>query len=283
MLKRPLFTCALVVAYTGIAQADPIPPEPPGNPDTNPDSIPPPTQPTVPPVVTAPMLEPIAPGPIVMPPPPPIVPETTIGPVADDTPSTYAWYEDRMASGVGVAVVIGGGVSGFTDRQMRDTVSTDVSGLWDARFTFGSHIPIGLDLSYLGTAANLNSLSGTQTATLVGTTAEAALRWNILPHAFFNPYIFGGMGWQRYDVTGRTVSLSDSGMRQSDNSIEFPMGAGLSYRDPSGLVIDARGTFRANVDQGLVLETGSNPQSIGSSNYAPMHTWEASAAIGYEF
>jgi hypothetical protein len=91
------------------------------------------------------------------------------------------------------------------------------------------------------------------------------------------------VGWQRYDVTGRTVSLSDSGMNPSDNSIEFPMGAGIGYRDPSGLVFDLRGTFRANTDQGLVLEPGANPNSASSNNYAPMHTWEASAAVGAEF
>jgi hypothetical protein len=55
------------------------------------------------------------------------------------------------------------------------------------------------------------------------------------------------------------------------------MGAGLSFRDRSGLTVDARGTFRANTDQGLVLEPGS------TTSYVPMHTWEASAAVGYEF
>ncbi len=205
---------------------------------------------------------------------------TTYAPMTSDQTS-YAWYEDRLSTGIGVAVVIGGGVSGFTDRQMRDTVSSDVSGLWDARFSIGTHIPLGLDISYLGTASELSSFAGTQAGTLIGTTTEGALRWNILPHGDFDPYIFGGIGWQRYDVTGRTVTLSDTGIRQSDNSIEFPMGLGISFRDPSGFIFDMRGTFRANVDEGLVLERNANNTS--SNNYVPMHTWEASAAVGYEF
>jgi hypothetical protein len=281
MLKKSLLTCAVTAAYPAVALADPIPPVPDANPDTRPDSIPSSTRPVDAP---PPLVTPVDTPPL--PPPADVAPATTAVPAMDHeglSATSYAWHDERMSSGIGVAAIIGGGVSGFTDRQMRDTVSSNVSGLWDARFTFGSHVPIGLDVAYLGTAVNLNSLSGTQTATLVGTTAEGALRWNILPHADFNPYIFGGMGWQRYDVTGRTVNLSDSGMRQSDNSIVFPMGAGLSYRHPSGFLVDARGTFRANVDQGLVLQPGNSPSSTNSSNYAPMHTWEASAAVGYEF
>jgi len=85
------------------------------------------------------------------------------------------------------------------------------------------------------------------------------------------------MGWQRYDTTGGTFRLSDTGMNESDNSIVFPMGAGIAYRDRSGLVLDLRGTFRTNTDYGLVLESGT------SASYVPMHSWEASAAAGYEF
>jgi hypothetical protein len=190
---------------------------------------------------------------------------------------SYAWHDSRMSSGIGVSTILGGGVTGFTDKTMRDSVTSDVGGLWGLHVLLGSHTPLGVDVSYVGTAANINSLIGTQRGTLIGTTAEAALRYNILPHFAWNPYAFAGVGWQRYDVTGGTFNLSDTGMNASDNSVVFPMGLGMAYRDPTGLVVDLHGTFRANTNQGLVL------QSAGSTSYAPMHTWEASAAIGYEF
>jgi len=57
----------------------------------------------------------------------------------------------------------------------------------------------------------------------------------------------------------------------------------LSIRDRIGFVVDLRGTFRANTDQGLVLENPGATNTPSSNDYAPMHTWEASAAVGYEF
>jgi len=198
---------------------------------------------------------------------------------AEDEPGiySYAWNEPRLQTGIGVSAILGGGITGFTDQTMRDTVSSDVGGLWNLRVTIGSHIPLALDLAYVGTAANINALTGTQTGHLVGTTAEGALRWNMLPHYSVNPYAFAGIGWQRYDLTGGSFTLSDSGIRDTDNSVVFPMGAGVAYRDQSGFVADLHGTFRANARAGLVQE------SVGSDKFAPMHTWEASGAIGYEF
>lgn len=185
--------------------------------------------------------------------------------------------EPTLRSEVGVSTVLGGGVTGFTDKTMRDSISSNIGGLWDLRVTLGSHAPLAVDVSYIGTAAKINALTGSTWGTLVGTSAEGALRWNILPHAAWNPYAFAGIGWQRYDITGGSFRMADTGMNDSDNSVVFPMGAGLSYRDAGGLVVDLRGTFRANTDYGLVVDTGT------SSGYAPMHTWEASAAAGYEF
>lgn len=198
---------------------------------------------------------------------------------AEDPPGaySYAWEDSRLQSRYGVSVILGGGIAGFTDQTMRDSLTTDVAGLWNLRVTLGSHTPLGLDANYVGTAAKINSLIGAESGTLVGSTFEGALRYNILPHFAWNPYAFAGIGWQRYNVTGGDFTLSDTGMNEKDDSVVFPMGAGIGYRDPSGLVVDLRGTFRANTNYDLVLE------SAGSNDYAPMHAWEASAAAGYEF
>jgi hypothetical protein len=205
-------------------------------------------------------------------------------PVITDTDSSFddTWHEGRLHTGIGVSTILGGGVAGFTDRTMRNTTS-DVGGLWGIRMTSGSHIPLGLDLAYVGSATNINGLPNGQNGTLIGTTAEAALRYNVMPHMPFNPYVFAGIGWQRYDVTSANVTLSDSGMNEPDNLLEFPLGVGFSYRS-NGFVGDLRGTFRATTDQNLVLRSGVLPPANPTSNdFAPMHTWEASAALGYEF
>jgi hypothetical protein len=190
---------------------------------------------------------------------------------------SYDWGDSRLTSEVGVSATIGGGGAGFTDKAMRDTMSSPGCGAWNLRVTVGSHSPLAVDLGYVGTAGTINALTGAQSGTLVGTIAEGAVRYNALPHYAFNPYAFAGIGWQRMDITGdSTFTLSDTGMNESDDSVVFPMGVGVAYR-ASGLVVDLHGTFRANTNQGLVLE------EAGGTDYVPMHMWEASAGIGYEF
>jgi len=200
-----------------------------------------------------------------------------VTPGAEPDSMGYAWHDPALASGIGVSVVIGGGVVGFVDRAMRDVSTDSVSGIWNVRATLGSHLPLGLDIGYVGTAGSLRSLTGTSSGTLIGTTAEAALRWNVLPHYAWTPYAFAGAGWQRYDVSGATFTRADNGIVDSDNSIVFPLGAGVAFRGMSGFVLDVHGTFRASTRAGLVLE------GVNSSTFAPLHTWEASAGVGYEF
>jgi hypothetical protein len=185
------------------------------------------------------------------------------------------WNEPNLQSGIGVGVALGGGLTGFTDQTMRDTTSTDVGGLWDLRVSIGTHVPIGLDISYIGTAANVESL-GQENGTLVGTTVEGALRFNALPHYKLNPYVFAGIGYQRYDLRDVQIAQSDSGMQDSSQFVEFPIGTGLSYRDRSGFTADLRGTFRAAADSNLMVDREDG-------GHAALHTWEASAALGYEF
>jgi hypothetical protein len=190
------------------------------------------------------------------------------------------WRDRSLRSGIGISAAIGGGIGGFTEQAMRDTTS-DIQGLWNLRVTLGTRTPIGLDLNYLGSASNIDSQLGPATGTLVGTALEGALRLNILPREAFNPYIFAGLGWQRYDVTEVDLNLSDAGIADSDNLLIVPMGAGLSYR-MNGFVADLRGTFRAAAYERLVLK---DPFVVSTStdDFVSMHTWEATATIGAEF
>jgi hypothetical protein len=184
------------------------------------------------------------------------------------------WHDPQLRSNVGMTMNAGGGIIGFTDSAMRGLMANGVSPLWDVRASLGTHIPLGLDVSYLGSASPLRVL-GEDDGNLIGTTVEAAVRYNILPRLTWEPYVFAGVGWQRYDVQSVQLRESDSGISREDNLAEFPLGAGISYRKGDGLVADVRGTFRPATASTLVLED--------NGDHAKMQSWEASAAIGYEF
>lgn len=190
----------------------------------------------------------------------------------------YSWHAPEVQSGIGISVIAGGGVMGYASKTVRDNTSS-VGGLWDLRGSLGTHIPIGLDFSYVGTASNVDSLFGTRSGTLLGSVLEGALRWNILPHLAWNPYVFGGVGWTHLEVTGASFTQADTGIRDRDNEMLFPIGAGIGYRSTSGFIADLRGTYRITIDDNMIV---TNPGSV-VPNYASMDWWEASAAAGFEF
>jgi len=205
--------------------------------------------------------------------------------VRTETTSTYNWSDPSLETGIGVEAAIGGGVAGFTDKTMRDATS-NVTGLWDARVSIGTHIPLGVEISYVGTASGLRVAGdgmNVNVGDLVGTTVEATGRFNILPHEVLTPFLFAGVGWTRYTIQNFKREVAPVGMRNVNSVSELPMGVGLAFRN-EGLVIDVRGTLRVAEDQTLVpLNSTVDASSVVSSNFAPMHSWEASAAIGYEF
>ncbi|MDB4953495.1 MAG: hypothetical protein JWO36_1064 [Myxococcales bacterium] len=186
----------------------------------------------------------------------------------------YSWSDPSMQTGVGVGVMVGGGVTGFTNREARN-VTSDIGGLWDARVSLGTHVPIGIEASYVGTAQEIRGVFGGPEATMIGTTAEGDLRWNILPHMMFTPYLFAGVGWQRFSIDDRRFVFSSTSLNRRDDLLEVPLGGGLSYRF-AGFVAEARGTFRATTNEDLII----NPIT-GSA--AKMHNWEGSLQVGAEF
>jgi len=292
-MSKILLSACTVCALGAAAHADPnqvpgqVPPPIPSDkpaPGSPNEPMRPPTDMPSPAIPPPPATEPSAtpiPEPAPVAPAPPVTVTTDVTSSDDTNVYGYHWHEPSLASGIGVSTIIGGGVAGFTDRTMRSTTS-DVGGLWGARIAIGSHLPLALELGYTGSATNINGLPTGNKGTLIGTTAEGTLRWNVLPHYSLTPYVFAGAGWQRYDVTQTSVSLSDSGMNDHDNLLVFPMGTGVAYR-MGGFVADVRGTFRAATEQDLVLKDQTLLGTTNSNDFAPMHTWEASAALGYEF
>jgi len=194
----------------------------------------------------------------------------------------FDWHNPRLQSGIGISTTLGGGVVQFTNSTMRGTTS-NLGGLWDLHITMGSHLPLALDLAYIGTATHIGGLPTGNTATLIGSAAEGTLRWNVMPNAAWTPYIFGGVGYQRYDVTGGDVTLSDSGMNSSDNLLSVPAGLGFVWRGDNGLVADIHGTYRFTWFQDLVLANGVPINTTSSNSFVNTNNWQASAAIGYEF
>lgn len=194
--------------------------------------------------------------------------------LAYETPhsDSYAWSEPRLASRIGIGAAIGVGFGQFTDDRATSALATEQL-VWSFRATFGSHIPLGMEASYVGTLSNIDTPAD-DNARLLGSEVDAALRWNILPHYAWNPFLFGGVGWQRYDVTNAELSIADTGISDTDALAAFPVGAGISYRGTSGIVVDVRGTYRFASTSDLIVD--------GAGVNADLDSWEASAALGYE-
>lgn len=170
----------------------------------------------------------------------------------------------------GLSVSAGGGVAGFTDQTLRGTTSP--AGLLDLRVVYGTHAQLAVECGYLGSAQSVDALAGGNSAILVGNSLELAARANLWT-GVWQPFVFLGAGATRYDVS-KDFTMAANGMRSSDVLFEMPMGAGLAYRS-GALVGELRGTFRMATAQDLV------PRVTG--DYAPMHTWAATATVGRAF
>lgn len=188
---------------------------------------------------------------------------------------------EPVTVGQGWQIFAGGGVEGFFSGSMRD-VTSDVGGNWDVRVILGSRSYVGFEAGYSGFASNIDSAIGPdRDGTLIGTTLEGTVRWNFMPADEFTPYVFGGLGWRRYDIIEADFSRSATGLEDSDDLMVVPLGAGLSYRfdNVPGLTADARFTFRPAIGSDLLL---SDPGTTSDDTVA-LHTWGIGAFVGYEF
>jgi hypothetical protein len=195
--------------------------------------------------------------------------------------SETVWRDEAVPSGIGIGIQAGGGVLGFVDPSLRATTGS-VGGMWAFRAAFGTHVPLGLEVGYTGSATPLDTELGRADALLIGTGLEAALRYNVAPRAPWSPYVFAGLGWQRFTIDDTAFQLSDTGIGNRDDLLVVPVGVGFGYRR-GAFVTDLRGTFRAAQGESLVLEDPAQSLATGAGTYAPMHTWDASLNVGYEF
>jgi opacity protein-like surface antigen len=179
--------------------------------------------------------------------------------------------KDPDGDRVGVMLLVGGGVVDFADETMRER--TQAGGLWDVRAVLGTRAGLGVEAGYRGTAQAIDALGLDSDAMLLGTTFEAVGRVNLAPREQINPYLFGGAAWTRYSLTNNDSNTSD--VTAHDDMLEVPVGLGLGYR-VNGFVTDVRGELRMVNGDDLVADDNDD-------GTLELHTWSASARLGYEF
>src|SRR5882672_7019361 len=112
-----------------------------------------------------------------------------------------ASFKDASIAPKGLALQLGGGVTGFTRKGARNDFN--VGGYWDVRAVMGTDSIIGAEVAYVGSARDIQSTGVSNNAALVGNGAEAVARANLplrLSNVQVTPYAFGGVGWTYYQI-----------------------------------------------------------------------------------
>jgi hypothetical protein len=183
--------------------------------------------------------------------------------------------EETSVAPQGVAVQVGGGVTGFSRSASRDVLST--GGYWDVRTIVGTRSYLGAELAYVGSAREVNAPSIAGQPTMLGNGGEALARVGIpveLDGVRLTPFAFGGIGYSRLQLVDQRASAS--GVKEAANALTVPFGAGvgLAYRH---FIMDARFTYRGVFDDDFVALAGSDVE------YADLQNWSTGLTVGYEF
>jgi hypothetical protein len=183
---------------------------------------------------------------------------------------------DEPPDDVAVTLTLGAGVEGFTGDSMRDVASPAAT--WDVRAVIDVRSAVAIEVAYLGSIAALDAPVGGQEGTLVGQGAEGLVRSDIYGVDAWHLYALLGGAWRRYTVTGADFQMPATGMNDTDDVLEFPMGIGLAYRR-GGFLADARAVFRAAAEEDMILIDADDPTP---GDFGTMHTWSVSARLGYQ-
>ena len=204
----------------------------------------------------------MTPPPPITPVPPPYTPIAVVPPPAPLRPP----------SRIGIEATVGAGAIGFVGESARNATQTGAS--WDARMMVGSRLPIALEGAYVGSVQNINALGLSTDSLLVGNGIEGTVRVNII-RARVQPYLFGGIGWTHYQLTNTVANTSS--ISDKDDIGTVPVGAGLSARVGSAVILDIRGTYRATFADDMMRATSPD------GNSSSMQTWNAAGRVGFEF
>lgn len=173
-----------------------------------------------------------------------------------------------------VTVTAGLGVEGYMSPGMQDTVGGAM--LWDVRAIVSIWEQLSLEGAYVGTGAGIDARFVDESATLIGTTFEAAAHWNFMEDSALQPFAFAGLGWRNLQVVGEDFSTSDEGVADSDNLLILPVGAGLGYRS-GDFYVDGRATLRFATGADLVRT------STFDDDRSQMHAFAVTGRVGYDF
>ena len=212
-----------------------------------------------------------SPQPVIVEQPSPVAPQPAPIIVVEERPVNVNIVHQRARRNLSLS--LGGGISNFTDQTLQER--TGMSGAYEARLGFGMSSIIGLEAAYVGTAGSIDTLGLDDEAMLISNGVEGLARVNLGTFAV-QPYVVGGASWIRYSVVNDSFNTSD--VRDSDSVLAVPFGGGISsYIGDSGLMVDARFTFRKTFDDDLVRPTPSNSDGSGLDN------WMATLRLGYTF
>lgn len=186
--------------------------------------------------------------------------------------------DDHLVTRIGMSATVGGGVVDFLDGEARDMA--DLGGAWEARLTVGTRLPVALEAAYVGSVHNIDALGLDSSAVLLGSAVEADLRVNFTTW-MLQPYVFGGIGYTRYDVSNDDFNTSS--VNDEEEMGHIPLGAGLGYQF-GGLLVDLRGTVRPAFQDDLVDEPAIEDDPLDETDTATdLDTWSVTARLGWEF
>lgn len=186
---------------------------------------------------------------------------------------------DAPITDFGASVLVGGGVTNFTQSNLTD--STSVGGYWDVRGSLGTRSILGLEAAYHGNSRDIQAIGLRDETFLVGNGLEGAIRVNA-PLTFeqnnldvlVEPFAFGGVGWTRYNLFNEGTNTSS--VLDQDDVFVVPLGLGIAG-SVEGVMLDARFTYRPAFGSDLV---GS---ATGAFETDSLSDWSLGANLGFEF
>jgi hypothetical protein len=181
---------------------------------------------------------------------------------------------DAIVTPMGLYAFVGGGATNFT--QPTAVGATNVGGFWDARLGIGTRSILGAEVGYVGSARNIEALGLNSDAYLFSTGVEGVARLNVpvtMEKVLFEPYTFGGVGWNRYNLM--TDGANTSSIDDQDDVMTVPLGVGIALGF-SGVTLDVRGTYRQTFGANLF---GTQTSSFDDTS---MNSWGAGGSLGFE-
>ncbi|HEX5064040.1 MAG TPA: hypothetical protein VFV99_31890 [Kofleriaceae bacterium] len=203
-------------------------------------------------------------------------------------PAEQPTEEQRVESDLhkyGIAISAGGGVADWFSGGMRDLTGT--SGTWDVRLYFGLRSQLGAEVAYVGRASSLDTPfnAAINSTTLYGNGVEVLGRLNVVPDMAVQPFVFLGVGWTRFNTTD-TLVLADTGVNDSSDTLAFPLGAGVDWKAPFGLLVDARFAFIPTTNDDFIANGQTvviNNVPVVTGGFLDLDSWNFSANVGYAF